>query len=430
MFQKVHIRLASLCAGITTFILLVMSFGYLYISEQGLRRSHFISFQNDMNTVISNLEQQTIITHEWLTRMEDNGKYLINIIDNGAPFLYNERSTSEQKQLFHIAWEVYERTFEITSLTNTLATYHEDFLFSSKGSRSNDYYACVATSERSNGTFQVMLLCSMEPLLRQIRTQRILFLTLDIFASFLLVLFSFYLTKRILKPLEENQRQQSQFIASASHELRTPLAVILSCASASLKASEKEQVHFIESIQSEGLRMSRLIDDMLLLTKADSCRWSIQKTPTELDTLLLDTFEAFEPIASEKSIRLFIRLPEEAVPAVLCDKERIRQVLAILLHNAISYTPEGGRIELLLTYDNKMLQLLVSDNGIGIPDDKKEHIFERFYRADQSRSDKDHFGLGLCIAAEIVAAHNGQLLVSDTPGGGSTFTVVLSNRLR
>ena len=77
-----------------------------------------------------------------------------------------------------------------------------------------------------------------------------------------------------------------------------------------------------------------------------------------------------------------------------------------------------------------MLQLLVSDNGIGIPDDKKEHIFERFYRADQSRSDKDHFGLGLCIAAEIVAAHNGQLLVSDTPGGGSTFTVVLSNRLR
>ena len=95
MFQKVHIRLASLCAGITTFILLVMSFGYLYISEQGLRRSHFISFQNDINMVISNLEQQTIITHEWLTRMEDNGKYLINIIDNGAPFLYNERSTSE-----------------------------------------------------------------------------------------------------------------------------------------------------------------------------------------------------------------------------------------------------------------------------------------------------------------------------------------------
>lgn len=429
MFQKVHIRLASLCAGITTFILLAMSLGYLYISEQGLRRSHFVSFQNDMNTVVSNLEQQTIITHEWLTRMEDNGKYLINIIDNGAPFLYNKRSTPEQKQLFTMAWEVYEHSFEMASLTTTLTTYHEEFLFSSDDSRNNDYYACVATSERNNGTFQVMLLCSMEPLLTQIRTQRLLFLTLDIFASFLLVLFSFYFTKRILRPLEENQRQQSQFIASASHELRTPLAVVLSCASASLKASEEERAHFIESIQSEGLRMSRLIDDMLLLTKADSCRWSIHKTFTELDTLLLDTFEAFEPVASEKSIQLFVRLPEEAVPAILCDEERIRQVLAILLHNAISYTPKGGRIELLLTCDTKVLQLLVSDNGIGIPDSEKEHIFERFYRADQSRSDKDHFGLGLCIAAEIVAAHNGQLLVSDTPGGGSTFTVVLSNRM-
>ena len=100
MFQKVHVRLASLCAGITIFILFVMSCGYLYISEQGLRSRSFTSFQNDMNTLVSNLEQQTIITHEWLTRIEDHGKYLINVIDNGIPFLYNERNTPEQKLLF------------------------------------------------------------------------------------------------------------------------------------------------------------------------------------------------------------------------------------------------------------------------------------------------------------------------------------------
>ena len=174
--------------------------------------------------------------------------------------------------------------------------------------------------------------------------------------------------------------------------------------------------------------MSRLIDDMLLLTKAGSFRWTIRKEPTELDTLLLNTFEAFEPIASEKSIRLLIELPEDAVPPILCDEERVRQVLSILLHNAISYTPKGGRIRLSLTFEDKYTRILVSDNGIGIPDAEKERIFERFYRADQSRSEKGHFGLGLSIASEIISAHNGQLLVSDTPGGGSTFTVILQRK--
>ena len=425
MFQKVHIRLASLCAGITIFILLVMSCGYLYISERGLRSSSFVSFQNDMNTLISNLEQQTIITHEWLTRIEDNGKYLINVIDNGIPFLYNERNTPEQKQLFETAWEFYENTFEIQSTLSAFDTWHMEYLFSSTGGHRNDYYACVITSERSNGTFQVIILCSMKPLLTQIRTQRLLFLGLDLLAFTALALFSWYFTRQILRPLEENQRQQNQFIASASHELRTPLAVILSCASASMRASREEQVHFLESIKSEGLRMSRLIDDMLLLTKADGCRWTIQKEPAELDTLLLDTFEAFEPVAAERSIRLSVELPEDAVPSVSCDPERIQQVLSILVHNALSYTPEGGCVRLSLIYDGKNTKLSVADNGIGIPDEEKKKVFERFYRADQSRSEKGHFGLGLCIAAEIVHAHHGRILVSDTPGGGSTFTVVL-----
>lgn len=425
MFRRVHFRLAALCGGITVFILLVMSCGYLYISERGLKNSSYISFQNDMNTLISNLEQQTVITHEWLTRIEDNGKYQINVIDNGVPFLFNERNTAEQKALFQTAWKCYENQFEVEQLLPSYGIYHIEFPFSSAGGRGYDYYACVATSERNNGSFQVIILSSMEPLLRQIRIQRLLFFALNILAVIALILFSWYFTKRLLKPLEENQQKQTQFIASASHELRTPLAVILSCASASGQASDMEREHFLDSIQSEGMRMSRLIDDMLLLTNADNHNWTIRREPAELDTLLLDTFEAFEPIASEKSIRLSIELPENEIPMVSCDQERIRQVLGILLHNAVSYTPEGGRISLSLTYDGKNIRLAVTDNGIGIPDSEKEHIFERFYRADKARSKKEHFGLGLCIAQEIVQAHHGQILVSDTKGGGSTFTVVL-----
>ena len=122
---------------------------------------------------------------------------------------------------------------------------------------------------------------------------------------------------------------------------------------------------------------------------------------------------------------MLFRSPEDTVPAVRCDPQRIRQVLAILLHNALSYTPENGQIRLSLLYDEKTVKLLVADNGIGISDEEKPRIFERFYRSDQARSEKGHFGLGLCIASEIIHAHQGRILVSDTPGGGSTFTVIL-----
>lgn len=425
MFQKVHFRLAALCAGITAFILLSMSLGYLYISEQGLKNNSFISFQNHMNTVVSNLEQQAVFTHEWLSRLEDNGKYRIHLTDNGIPFLFNERNTPQEKRLFQTAWEYYEKYFEITPMTPGYHTSHAEFAFSSSGGHRKDYYACAVISQREGGNLQVMILSSLKPLNQQIKMQRLIFLWLDILAVSALSLFAWYFTRRLLKPLEENQKRQTQFIASASHELRTPLAVILSCTSASGNASEAERTHFLESIQSEGKRMSKLIDDMLMLTSADSYRQHIRKEPVELDTLLLDAFEAFEPVAAQKSIKLSLELPDTLVPPLSCDREKILQVIMILLHNAVSYTPEGGSVQIALSVESKNICFSVADNGPGIPDAEKSRIFQRFYRSDHSRSQKGHFGLGLCIASEIVQAHHGRILVRDTPGGGSTFTVIL-----
>ncbi len=426
MFQKVHFRLAALCGGITTFILLLMSLGYLYISEQGLKTSSFISFQNDMNTLINNLDGQTVITHEWIAKMESNGKYQIQITDNGIPFLYNERESEEEKQLFQNVQTYYEENYapeEEDSFSPELS--HTEFTFSSAAAPSGDYYVCVAGAQRKNSVFQMIVIAPLYALKRQIYMQRFLFLLLDIAAIMALSFFAWYFTKRILKPLKENQKKQMQFIASASHELRTPLAVILSCASASQHADGEGREHFLSSIQSEGLRMSRLIDDMLLLTTADNHSWTIRKTPVEPDTMLLNTFETFQPLAAEKSIRLTVSIPEGSVPPLLCDRERISQVLAILLHNAVSYTPEGGKIHLSLSCQGKNILFSVQDNGIGIPDAEKKAVFDRFYRSENSRSQKEHFGLGLCIADEIVRAHRGRITVSDTPGGGSTFTVIL-----
>lgn len=425
MFQKVHLRLAVLCGSITAFILLVMSLGYLYISEQGLKTSSFSSFQNDMNTLIANLEHQSVITHEWLTKMEGSGKYLIHISDNGVPFLFNERETEEEKLLFQEAWETWESSSVEIAPTAFSEIYHTEFLFSPKGSRGKDYYACAAVAEKNSGSLRVMILSPLDTLNAQIRRQRFLFFALDILAVLALSFFAWHFTRRILKPLEENQKKQAQFIASASHELRTPLAVILSCASASQKADGTQRTHFLEAMQSEGMRMSKLIDDMLLLTSADNKGWSIKMSSVEPDTLLLNLYEAFQPIAAEKNIALSITLPEENTPTLTGDKERITQVLSILLHNALSYTPAGGSVRLILTCHGKNILFSVEDNGPGIPDTEKERIFERFYRSDKSRSKKGHFGLGLCIAAEIIHAHRGKISVKDTPGGGSTFIVAL-----
>lgn len=424
MFRKVHLRLAALCAGITLFILCVMSCGYLYISEKNLKASSFRSFQNNMEDIADELTKNSLITWEQLTAIEDHGTYLIQVLDSGVPLLFNRRPSEEQTALFDAAWLYYENSFSVFS-TEHGAVLHVEFDFSSKGRGASDYYACAVLSEKNSGMLQIMILMPLSQLHQQIHTQRILFALLGALAALAIFLFSWYFTKRLLQPLEENQRQQTQFIAAASHELRTPLSVILSCVSASRHGNPEEQAHFLDSIQSEGLRMSGLIDDMLLLTSAGTHSWTIQKLPTELDTLLLEIYEAFEPVAAEKSIRLSVTLPEEPLPVCCCDPKRIRQVLSILLHNGISYTPEGGRIRLSLSREGRFYHIQTADNGIGIPDEEKARIFRRFYRSDQSRSQKGHFGLGLSIASEIIKAHQGQILVSDTPGGGSTFTLIL-----
>ncbi len=428
MFRKVHHRLTLLCAGITTLILLTLSFIYLYVSETGLMKNQFLAFQRDVNTVISNFEQQTVISYEWLTKIESNNSYIIYVMDNGVPFQFNERNKDEtRKAVEKEALQYYHSHFNVAPLTSDYISYHTEYEF-----RSSDgihYYSCFATIPRDSGSVEVLILASQELLHQQIKGQRLRFYLLDISAIILLFLFSYFFTKKLLLPIEESRKEQVQFIASASHELRTPLAVMLSCANACKKASPEEQEGFLSTIQSEGHRMSRLIDDMLFLSKADNYVFDIHKSQIEADTLLLNSYEAFEIMAKEKNITMHIKLPEQEVPTILSDSERLSQVIAILVHNAVSYTGGGGTITLTLeesdSKGNHCLSFIIADNGIGIPDEEKEHIFKRFYRSDKSRSDKNHFGLGLCIASEIIAALNGTIQVTDTPGGGSTFTVTI-----
>ncbi|MBD5088020.1 MAG: HAMP domain-containing histidine kinase [Clostridiales bacterium] len=424
MYQKIHKRLTFLFTGITSLIMIVMSISYLYMSEKELKKNNFLSFTGEVNTILSNLEQQNIITYEWLSKVSSNGKYLISIYDNGIPLSYTFTALSEEN--LALINEVMENCADtILSIPSPDSFSSSQKVFSYTSNQGEHYYVCCAKIRYTAGNLTATILYSTKNLLHQLKLSRTRFFLINLIGIFLLYLFSRYYTKRLLSPIQKSQEQQAAFIAAASHELRTPLSVILSSISALKYAPSSKQNHFLHTIENESNRMSRLVTDMLTLAQSDNHTWSFHIKETELDTVLLNAYEAFQPLANEKQISLLIELPDETLPHCFCDPERISQVLGILISNAISYGKTGGCTKLNLTCKNGIFSFQITDNGIGISKEAKKHIFDRFYRADPARSKKEHFGLGLCIAKDIVEAHHGSIHVSDTPGGGTTFIVRL-----
>lgn len=428
MYRKVHLRLTALCAGITTAIMIIMSLGYLYVSETALYENQYNSFKNDMNTITTNLEQQPVISMEWISKMEYQNNYTFFLLDNGIPFLYNRLNDSYESyknDILNECIDAYNRMFKIEQIQSSpYSAYHSEFQFTSSSVK-EDFFGSVIKCEKASSLLQIFVFTSLNGLKKQIYEQRILFALINFIAVIFLAAFSWVFTGKLLKPIMENQKKQTAFVASASHELRTPLAVILSSAECCMDASPYKQTQFLNTIKQEGLRMSSLINDMLTLSESDQHQFLVQKKPVELDTLLINSYEAFQPLAKKKDVMLFIELPEDPLPVCLCDPDRLKQVFSILIHNAISYTPEKGKISLSLAYKKSNFYISVADNGIGIPDEDKSKIFDRFYRAERSRSTKGHFGLGLSIAYEIINTHGGIITVEDAKGGGTIFTIVL-----
>lgn len=427
MLKKLHFRLTLLCAGIPVVILLVLSCIYLYVTEMNLRKNEFASFEKDMNTMLANLEEQQLIPHEWISQNEGSGSYKIRIWDNDTPLLFNKlHNTEEETLLFDQIREYFSSHFEEPGSLTPYYTYHKEFLYEDNGTgtKPERYYACMAFSKRDSGTITFLILKSLSVLNRQILEQRLFFALLFFLSAVLLFLFAGLFTKKLLLPIEEGQKRQLDFISSASHELRTPLTVLLSAASACEKARPQEQAAFFKIIRQEGRRMSDLVRDLLDLAEADRHSFPVDLSPTELDTLLLDTYEAFEPLAMEKRYLLSIHLPTDPLPPALCDRDRIRQVLEILIENGFAHTPPGSHIALTLKKKEGSLLLSVEDNGPGIPPAQRPHVFDRFFQLDSSRRGT-HFGLGLSIAQGIISAHHGEIQIKDSSLGGAAFLIKL-----
>jgi signal transduction histidine kinase len=221
--------------------------------------------------------------------------------------------------------------------------------------------------------------------------------------------------------LEESFETQKRFIADASHELRTPLTAIRGNADLITIAPPDERDQCISAIRREAERMSRLVNDLLLLAEADIAEQPIHPRTVDLADVVEDVFRAAQLLGGDKVEVVLERADSVETQA---DPDRIKQLLLNLIDNAVKFTPSGGVVSLRLTREGDWAEVAVSDTGVGIAPEEQAAIFRRFYRVDTSRSTKGS-GLGLAICAWIVHAHKGTIAVSSNPGQGSTFAVRL-----
>lgn len=182
---------------------------------------------------------------------------------------------------------------------------------------------------------------------------------------------------------------------------------------------------FLHTAQREADRLARLTGDLQLLAAGDAGALTVRPGPVAADTLCIEVYEQFYLLARAQGRRLTLQLPEAPLPPLVTDGGRLTQLLTILLQNALDHTPPGTPVELTLQPAPGRLRLRVIDHGPGIPDDRKEQVFDRFFRADASRTRKENFGLGLSVARELARGLGAALTLADTSGGGATFTVDL-----
>jgi heavy metal sensor kinase len=229
-----------------------------------------------------------------------------------------------------------------------------------------------------------------------------------------------------LDRLERSFGQLRRFTADASHELRTPLTAMRSVGEVGLRMERSPQAYreIVGSMLEEVDRLTRLIDSLLTLSRADGGQVRLERAEVDLGALAAEVVQQMEVLAEEKGQALAL----DVQPGLVARADRLvlRQALTNLIDNAIKYSPAGGRIDVAVRGDATQCELSVADQGPGVPHDERDRIFERFYRIDKNRSrELGGAGLGLAISRWGVEAHGGRIELTDAPAGGSLFRMVI-----
>ena len=254
-------------------------------------------------------------------------------------------------------------------------------------------------------------------------------------ALFLVAAGGWIIARQAAEPIERAIDNMRRFMADAAHELRTPVTAIRSRAEVAVQCprSPAEYVRALGAIEAESARLGRIVEDLLTLARADARERPLEARRLFLDDVALDAADAARAMADRKGVHVEVGEFQEA--PVLGDASLLRQLVMILLDNAIKFTPPGGRVRVDVSHAGSDASVVVSDTGIGIAEDQLPHIFERFYRGDPSRtretargragSESDGVGLGLSIARWIVDEHKGSIAVDSRPANGTRIAVTM-----
>jgi len=286
----------------------------------------------------------------------------------------------------------------------------------------NEHYRASTILTLGKPIQQITVLQNRADELASIRGLRWLFFGCVLGGLALIGCASLFLSARSIRPVERSLRQQRDFVAAASHELRTPVAAVRANAEVLADADLGEFTPYLDAIAQESERMSRLVSDLIDLARADAGELQVREEAVDCAEVAGRTLALLTPLAARQGIELASALEPAPCKA---DPDRLCQVLVALLDNAIRYSPKAGQVRIVTEKDGPHAWVRVSDDGPGIPDNRKEQVFERFFRMDVARATDGGCGLGLSIARQLVERMGGTLTLADRPGGGCVFTVKL-----
>lgn len=423
MLKGLRLRLTLICVLMTGAVFAVLMLLMAVNSERQYSQMNELIFQDRVNTVINRLQTEDAIGTDWLAETEFTQKCIIALESNGAALRFQGawKPATDRDRLIQAARD-YARekerlNYSIPPLNITKPTQAQ---FRVTGERGDAYRSAVVLIPARENWFSLTMLADMSGELLHIRRQRFFEAAVSLAALITLCLLGWLFTGSAIKPTAESIARQREFVAAASHELRSPLAVIGSTASA-IRVAPGRMDELTRSIERECGRLGRLVSDLLLLANTDTAAWRLNMAAVGVEAALVNAVEKYRALAAANGFTLTLSLPDELLPAIQGDAERLEQMFSILIDNAVSHSGKGGPIQVRASQTARHITVEVIDHGMGIPREAQPKIFERFYRQDKARSGKNHFGLGLSIVKELARLHGGTIELRDTEGGGCTF---------
>lgn len=394
MIKKLQKKLTTLLI----FLLTIIWIGILLLFLNSTYKNNLKDEKEDVRSALREIKWKNFIrTQGTALDLEDIGYCVFQIDDYKQPHILFQTFTNKtDEELLRYA-KKYSLTWK-----KTHQTYKYIYIYKLRKKQ----LMLISSAPALQATIPAIVLC--------------IFL---LFGGLILFTFSSRIISRWLtQPIEDMISSEKKFISNASHELKTPLAVIRANTQLLQKEISADNKH-LEYIHQETERMIVLVNKMLTLVRLDTVQNQAQPKRFRVDEALYDIIYPMESVAYEKKIRMTVDIQKEMYIDGI--EDQIQNLLSILLNNAISYTPEYGEIVIRAYIQAKKFYLKVSNSGDPIPEEIRDRLFERFFRADEAREDNGHYGLGLSIASSIAANHGGRIRV-DYEDHKNVFSVVLN----